>query len=71
MKVLKGYVQNHNRPKGCITECYIAEESIKFCTKYLSNIDSIEIPSGSNIDQNIRAPISRGHIMKVDSNLWL
>ena len=71
MKVLKGYVQNHNRPKGCITECYIAEESIKFCTKYLSNTDSMEVPSGSNIDRNIGGPICRAHIMKVDSNLWL
>ncbi|RVW78919.1 hypothetical protein CK203_052337 [Vitis vinifera] len=25
MKVLKGYVRNHNRPEGCIAECYIAE----------------------------------------------
>ncbi|RVW62905.1 hypothetical protein CK203_059764 [Vitis vinifera] len=28
MKVLKGYVRNHNHPEGCIVECYIAEEVI-------------------------------------------
>ena len=44
MKVLKGYVWNHNHPKGCIVECYIAEEAIKFCTKYLSNVDAIGVP---------------------------
>ena len=72
MKVLKDHVPNHNRPKGCIVECYIVEEGIKFCIEYLSNnIDSIGIPSSWNIDQNVGATISRGHIMKVDSNLWL
>ena len=71
MKVLKGYVRNRTRPEGCITECYIAEEGIEFCTEYLSNVDAIRIPSSSNIDQKVRAPIFGGHTMKVDSNLWL
>ena len=43
--MLKGYVQNRTQPKGCIVECYIAEEGIEFCTKYLSNVDAIGIPS--------------------------
>ena len=30
MKVLKSYVRNRNLPEGCIVECYIAEEAIKF-----------------------------------------
>ncbi|RVW23622.1 hypothetical protein CK203_095835 [Vitis vinifera] len=38
-KVSKGYVRNRNRPKGCIAECYIAEEVIEFCTEYLSNVE--------------------------------
>ena len=71
MKLLKDHVRNHNRPEGFIVECYIVEEGIKFCIEYLSNIDSIGIPSSWNIDQNVGATISRGHIMKVDSNLWL
>ncbi|RVW60633.1 hypothetical protein CK203_048855 [Vitis vinifera] len=39
MKVLKGYVQNHNHPKRCIAECYIAEEALEFCIEYLSGMD--------------------------------
>ena len=66
MKVLKGYVRNHTRP---VAECYIVEEGIKFCTEYLSNVDAIGIPSSSNIDQKVGAPIIGGHTMKVDSNL--
>ena len=71
MKVLKGYVRNRTRPEGCIAECYIAEEGIEFCTEYLSNVVAIGIPSSSNIDQKVGAPIFGGHTMKVDSNLWL
>ena len=28
LKYLKGYVQNKNRPEGCIAECYIVEEAL-------------------------------------------
>ena len=74
---LKGYESvkrlctNRTRPKGCIAECYIAKEGIEFCTEYLSNVDAIGIPSSSNIDQKVGAPIFGGHTMKADSNLWL
>ena len=71
MKVSKGYVRNRTRPKGCIAECYIAEEGIEFCTEYLSNVDAIGIPSSSNIDQKVGAAIFGGQTMEVDSNLWL
>ena len=71
MKVLKGYVRNRNQPEGCIAKCYIAEEGIEFCTKYLSNVEAIEIPCTSKIDQKVRASIFGGHTMKVDYNLWL
>ena len=71
MKVLKVYVWNRNQSEGCIIECYIAEEGIEFCTKYLSNVEAIGIPSTSNIDQKVGASIFGGHTMKVDSNLWL
>ncbi|XP_073133518.1 uncharacterized protein [Henckelia pumila] len=37
MKILKGYVQNHNRPEGCIAECYIAEEAVEFFSDYMSS----------------------------------
>ncbi|KAL6348316.1 hypothetical protein AAG906_005615 [Vitis piasezkii] len=71
MKVLKGYVRNRNRPEGCIAECYIAEEAIEFCTEYLSNVDAIGIPISANIDQKVGAPIPRGQVVTIDSNLWL
>ena len=60
MKVLKGYVQNRNWPKGCIVECYIVEKAIEFCTEYLSNVDAIGIPVSVNINQKVGAPIPGG-----------
>ncbi|XP_073154053.1 uncharacterized protein [Henckelia pumila] len=45
MKILKGYVRNHNRPEGCIAECYIAEEAVEFCSDYMSSVHTIGIPS--------------------------
>ena len=71
MKVLKGYVQNCNHPEGCIVECYIAEEAIEFCTEYLSNVDAIGVPSSTNVDHKVGAPIPGGQIIEVDSNLLL
>ncbi|KAL6333211.1 hypothetical protein AAG906_028394 [Vitis piasezkii] len=71
MKVLKGYVRNHNHPEGCIVECYIVEEAIEFCTEYLSNVDAIGVPSITNVDHKVGAPIPGGHITEVDSNLLL
>ncbi|RVX18233.1 hypothetical protein CK203_006320 [Vitis vinifera] len=57
MKVLKGYVRNRNHPEGCIVECYITEEAIEFCTEYLSNMDAIGVPSSTNVDHKVGAPI--------------
>ncbi|XP_042404675.1 uncharacterized protein LOC121994831 [Zingiber officinale] len=34
MKILKGYVKNRARPEGCIAECYLAEERMRFCSAY-------------------------------------
>ncbi|RVX22951.1 hypothetical protein CK203_008266 [Vitis vinifera] len=66
MKVLKGYVRNRNHPEGCIVECYIAEEAIEFCTEYLSNVDAIGVPSSTNVDHKVGAPIPGGHITEVE-----
>ncbi|RVW24082.1 hypothetical protein CK203_091324 [Vitis vinifera] len=66
MKALKGYVRNHNHPESCIVECYIAEEAIEFCTEYLSNVDAIGVPSSTNVDHKVGAPIPRGHITEVE-----
>ncbi|XP_074572618.1 uncharacterized protein LOC141829097 [Curcuma longa] len=45
MRTLKGYVRNRNRPEGCMAECYIAEEAVEFCSEFLSNMNTIGIPS--------------------------
>ncbi|XP_073131634.1 uncharacterized protein [Henckelia pumila] len=45
MKILKGYVQNHNHPEGCIAKCYIVEEAVEFCSDYMSSVHTIGIPS--------------------------
>ncbi|KAL6315174.1 hypothetical protein AAG906_037406 [Vitis piasezkii] len=66
MKVLKGYVQNCNRPEGCIVECYIAEEAIEFCIEYLSNIDAIGIPISAKIDQKVGAPILGCQVVAIE-----
>ena len=50
MKVLKGYVHNHNRPEECIVKCYLVEEAIEFCTEYLSGTHAIGIPKSNNYD---------------------
>jgi len=41
MKILKGYVKNHNQSEGCIVECYMYEEVIEFYSEYLTNIEAI------------------------------
>ena len=53
MKVLKGYVRNHNRLEGCIVECYIAKEAIEFYVVYLANTNAVEIPCVLNSDQKV------------------
>ncbi|XP_073126852.1 uncharacterized protein [Henckelia pumila] len=35
MKMLKGYVKNRARLEGCIAECYLAEERMRFCSAYI------------------------------------
>ena len=42
MKVFKSYVQNKNRPEGCIAENYTMEESIKFCAGYVEGMEYIQ-----------------------------
>ena len=51
VKILKVYVRNWTQPEGCIVECYIVEEAIKFCSEYLSGATTIGILRDS-IDVN-------------------
>jgi len=41
MKIFKGYVKNPYRPEAFIVERYIADEAIKFCTRYMSEVDTM------------------------------
>lgn len=41
-------MKNYNRPEGSIVENYIAEESVEFCSEYLSNVDAIGLPKNTS-----------------------
>ncbi|XP_074277406.1 uncharacterized protein LOC141601045 [Silene latifolia] len=45
MKPLGGYVRNQNRPEGCMIQGYVAEEVLEFVTDYLSDVESIGLPT--------------------------
>ena len=47
MKILKWYVKNHYRPEASMIEKYIAEESIDFCSKYMSKENPIGLSANS------------------------
>jgi len=47
MKILKGYVKNHYHPEALMIERYIAEESIEFCSEYMSKANPIGLPANS------------------------
>ena len=44
MKILKGYVKNQCRSEASIIERYISEESIDFCSEYMSKAKCIGVP---------------------------
>ncbi|KAL6338660.1 hypothetical protein AAG906_021477 [Vitis piasezkii] len=71
MKVLKGYVRNHNWPEGCIVECYLAEEAVEFCAEYLSGTHAIGIPKSNNYDNKFGRPIIGGRSTNIDHKSWL
>ena len=62
-KVLKGYVRNRFYPEGCITESYLGEEFIEFCTEFikescmtaglLSNQDKLSGPLSAVIMKSV------------------
>ncbi|CAL2275991.1 unnamed protein product [Prunus armeniaca] len=67
MKVLKGYVQNRIRPEGCIAERYIAEEAVEFCTKHLSDVNTVGVPLSQKME--VSKPLSGCTISLVDRDL--
>ncbi|XP_073137536.1 uncharacterized protein [Henckelia pumila] len=50
MKTLKEYVKNRARPEGCIAECYLAEERMRFCSAYIKKAASIGVRANRNQD---------------------
>ena len=54
VKILKGYVRNRSRPKGCILECYVAEEAIEFCSEQLESAQTMGYLKVWNLDKNVR-----------------
>ena len=38
MGTLKGHVRNRARPEGSITEAYIANEALTFCSRYMEDV---------------------------------
>ena len=69
MRNLKGYVRNHNRPEGCMAECYIAEEAVEFCSDYLSNVHTNGIPS-SNRKTDITKPVGGFQVHAITHEEW-
>ena len=47
MNILKCYVKNHYRLEASMIERYIAEESIEFCSEYMSKANPIGLPANS------------------------
>lgn len=50
MKKLKGYVRNKARPEGCIAECYLAEECMRFCSGYMKCVGALGSRHNRNED---------------------
>lgn len=49
MNILEGYVKNWSQWKGCIIERFIVEETVEFCTQYLSNVEPIWLLGSHNL----------------------
>ena len=59
---LKSYIRNKSRPKGSITEGYIAEECTTFCLRYLHDVETKHDREERNyvIENNITIGRSKG-----------
>lgn len=55
LHTLKSYVRNKARPEGSIAEGYLADESLTFCSRYLSNIPTKFNKISRNDDGNMTA----------------
>ncbi|KAL6329406.1 hypothetical protein AAG906_017723 [Vitis piasezkii] len=50
---------------------HIKKNVCEIIIEYLSNVDAIGVPSSTNVDHKVGAPIPGGHITKVDCTLLL
>ena len=71
MKVLKGYVQNHNFREGCFVECHVTKEALEFCIEYLWGIDAIRILNVGNDDCKGGKPLVGACVATFDHKLLL
>ncbi|XP_056842958.1 uncharacterized protein LOC108829523 [Raphanus sativus] len=65
MKVLKDFMRNPARPEGCIAECYLAEECIRFCSEFLKKTTNVQEKEERNMEYENNSilegrPISTG-----------
>ncbi|GJY91460.1 putative transposase-associated domain-containing protein [Tanacetum coccineum] len=72
MKVIKGHVQNKNKPEGCIVEETITEEIIEFFSEYHKSMETIGIPPDKHeTDENKEGnPLSAGKSGEVSAELF-
>ncbi|VVA30991.1 PREDICTED: transposon, partial [Prunus dulcis] len=61
------YVQNHTRPEGCVAEQYIAKYTVEFCTRNLSNVSTVGVPSKQKM--GLSKPLSGCTMNLVDRDL--
>ncbi|CAN6691810.1 unnamed protein product [Malus baccata var. baccata] len=72
MKVLKDYVRNRARPEGSMVECVLADECVKFCSKYIKQAENIGLRHNRYEDESIVIgnPISAGVTMTMSSEMY-
>nr|GEX07063.1 hypothetical protein [Tanacetum cinerariifolium] len=72
VKVIKGHVRNRNKPKGCIAEETIAEETIEFFSEYYKTKKTIGIPPDKHVtnDNEDRKPLSAGKSSEVSKEVF-
>ena len=71
MKVLKGYIQNHNCWEGCFVECHDTKEALEFCIEYVLGIDAIRIPNVGNDECKGGKPLLGACVATIDHKLLL
>ncbi|TXG69641.1 hypothetical protein EZV62_004576 [Acer yangbiense] len=74
MKVLKGYVRNRARLEGCIAECCLAEECMRFCGGYMNQLGLVGTRQCHNKDMGDETilggrPFTGGVLIVMSNNM--